>query len=135
MVSRNVPPWAAVITIMPAVGGPSRTVVHSSGAKAAFVVMSSSCVPQGFRLRRECRARCRCASPARGERMRGLAEVVALVHVLDEAGLDRPPAEQLAGPRGGGRLVDGEHLPEEAEIPGPDGPRRDVQVAADHLGD
>src|SRR6266516_3561554 len=46
MVSRNVPPWAAVITIMPAVGGPSRTSVHSSGAKAAFVVMSCSRVPE-----------------------------------------------------------------------------------------
>jgi hypothetical protein len=31
-----------VITIMPAVDGPSRTTVHSSGAKAAFVVMSCS---------------------------------------------------------------------------------------------
>src|SRR5205807_6111718 len=44
-VSRNVPPWAAVITIMPAVGGPSRTTFHSSGEKAACVVISGSCAP------------------------------------------------------------------------------------------
>src|SRR6266487_1789852 len=44
-VSRNVPPWAAVITIMPAVGGPSRTTCHSSGEKAACVVISGSCAP------------------------------------------------------------------------------------------
>jgi hypothetical protein len=46
MVSRNVPPWAAVSTIMPAVGGASSTTVHSPGEKAAFVVMSCSCVPR-----------------------------------------------------------------------------------------
>src|SRR6266566_5295442 len=44
-VSRNVPPWAAVITIMPAVGGPSRTTFHSSSEKAACVVISGSCAP------------------------------------------------------------------------------------------
>src|ERR1700757_1568256 len=42
MVSRNVPPRAAVTTIIPAVGGPSRTTFHSSGEKAAFVVMPRS---------------------------------------------------------------------------------------------
>jgi hypothetical protein len=31
-----------VTTIVPAVGGPSRTVFHSSGEKAAFVVMPCS---------------------------------------------------------------------------------------------
>src|SRR5690348_16708789 len=41
-VSRIMPPCPAVITIMPAVGGPSRTTVHSSGVKAAFVVMPCS---------------------------------------------------------------------------------------------
>src|SRR5690349_24945356 len=45
MVSRNVPPWAAVSTIMPAAGGPSSTSSHSSGEKAALFVMSYSCVP------------------------------------------------------------------------------------------
>src|SRR5215467_206765 len=44
MVSRNVPPCAAVTTIIPAVGGPSRTTFHSSGEKAAFVVMPRSYV-------------------------------------------------------------------------------------------
>src|SRR5215472_14316798 len=44
IVSRIMPPCPAVITIMPAVGGPSRTTVHSSGVKAAFVVMSCSLV-------------------------------------------------------------------------------------------
>jgi hypothetical protein len=39
------------------------------------------------------------------------AEVVALVQVFDEPGLDRPPPEQLAGERGGGRLVDRENVP------------------------
>ena len=33
-------------------------------------------------------------------------EVVALLQVLDEPGLDRPPPEQLAGQRAGRRLVD-----------------------------
>src|SRR5690349_8035467 len=33
------------MTIMPAAGGPSRTTFHSSGEKAACVVMSGSCVP------------------------------------------------------------------------------------------
>src|SRR4029077_629299 len=42
MVSRNVPPRAAVTTIIPAAGGPSRTTFHSSGEKAAFVVMPRS---------------------------------------------------------------------------------------------
>src|SRR6266704_2654279 len=42
MVSRNVPPRAAVTTIIPAVGGPSRTTFHSSGEKAALVVMPRS---------------------------------------------------------------------------------------------
>src|SRR5208282_1610429 len=51
-VSRNMPPRAAVTTIMPAVGGPSSTTFHSSGEKAAFVVMPRSCV-QGLRLRTE----------------------------------------------------------------------------------
>src|ERR1700760_2701780 len=44
-VSRNVPPCAAVITIRPAAGGPSRTTFHSSGEKAALVVMACSCAP------------------------------------------------------------------------------------------
>src|SRR4249920_2881265 len=42
MVSRNVPPRAAVTTIIPAAGGPSRTTFHSSGEKAALVVMPRS---------------------------------------------------------------------------------------------
>src|ERR1700749_1002674 len=42
-VSRNVPPCAAVITIRPAAGGPSSTTFHSSGEKAALVVMACSC--------------------------------------------------------------------------------------------
>src|SRR5437773_12144406 len=42
MVSRNVPPRAAVTTIIPAAGGPSRTSFHSSGEEAALVVMPRS---------------------------------------------------------------------------------------------
>ena len=45
MVSRNVPPWAAVMTIMPAAGGPSSTTFQSSGEKAAWFVISGSRVP------------------------------------------------------------------------------------------
>src|SRR5215470_387430 len=41
-VSLNIPPCAAVTTIMPALGGPSSTAFHSSGEKAAFVVISRS---------------------------------------------------------------------------------------------
>jgi protein Tex len=41
-VSRNIPPCAAVITIIPAVGGPSSTTFHSPGEKAALAVMSHS---------------------------------------------------------------------------------------------
>ena len=36
------PPRCAVITIMPALGGPSSTSFHSSGVKSAFAVISSS---------------------------------------------------------------------------------------------
>src|SRR5215472_13511022 len=43
IVSRNIPPCAAVITISPAAGGPWSTTFHSSGEKAAFVVMAGSC--------------------------------------------------------------------------------------------
>ena len=49
-------------------------------------------------------------------RLRG--EIVALVQVIDEPGLDRPPPEELAGLRAGGRLVDREDLPQPAEILG-----------------
>src|SRR5215475_7022712 len=41
-VSLNIPPRAAVTTIRPALGGPSSTTFHSSGEKAAFVVISRS---------------------------------------------------------------------------------------------
>src|ERR1700745_2564149 len=47
IVSRNVPPCAAVVTIRPASGGPSSTTSHSSGEKAALVVMTCSCAPRG----------------------------------------------------------------------------------------
>src|SRR5260221_9789724 len=43
MDSRIIPPWAAVATIMPALGGPSSTTFHCSGEKAAFVVIRYSC--------------------------------------------------------------------------------------------
>src|SRR5260221_12310862 len=43
MDSRIIPPWAAVATIMPALGGPSSTTSHCSGEKAAFVVLRYSC--------------------------------------------------------------------------------------------
>src|SRR5712692_8384034 len=43
MDSRIIPPWAAVATIMPALGGPSSTTSHCSGEKAAFVVIRYSC--------------------------------------------------------------------------------------------
>ncbi len=39
MVSRNMPPRAAMITIIPAEGGPSSTTVHSSGVKADLSVI------------------------------------------------------------------------------------------------
>jgi hypothetical protein len=41
IVSRNIPPLAAATTIMPALGGPLRTDVHSSGENAALVVIST----------------------------------------------------------------------------------------------
>jgi hypothetical protein len=38
--SRKVPPRCAVITIMPALGGPFRTTSHSSGLKSALPVIA-----------------------------------------------------------------------------------------------
>src|SRR5262245_45228895 len=70
----------------------------------------------------------RLRSPRRGAGYS--AEVVALVQVLDESRLDRPPAEQLAGQRGGSRLVAREDPAQEAEILGRNGSRRQIQVAA-----
>src|SRR6266542_818828 len=40
MLSRKVPPRCAVTTIMPALGGPWRTCVHSSSVKSASPVIS-----------------------------------------------------------------------------------------------
>src|SRR4029077_6148602 len=41
-VSLNIPPCAAVTTIMPALGGPSSTTFHALGQRAPFVVISRS---------------------------------------------------------------------------------------------
>src|SRR6516225_317825 len=66
-VSRNVPPCAAVITIRPAAGGPSSTTVHSSGEKAALVVMACSCAPRDAGHVKNLAVLGSCASPRRGE--------------------------------------------------------------------
>src|ERR1019366_2872659 len=66
-------------------------------------------------------------------------EVVALVQVLDEPGPGRLPVEQLAGQLARGRAVDREEAAQPAEVLacvlGGDGDRRQIQMAADHLGD
>src|SRR6266581_2976380 len=66
-------------------------------------------------------------------------EVVALIEVLDEPGMCRLPAQQLAGQRARDRVVGREEAGQEAEVParlaGRDGDHRDVEVSPDHLGD
>src|SRR5690348_4107630 len=49
IVSRNIPPCPAITTIMPALGGPSSTDVHSSAVKAALVVMPPGSRPRSGR--------------------------------------------------------------------------------------
>src|SRR5215472_14256490 len=63
------------------------------------------------------------------------AEVVALVQVVHEPRLDRPPPEQLAGQSAGGRLVDREYVPNEAELLNRHRRGGQVQMAADDSGD
>src|SRR3982075_1450396 len=48
MVSRNVPPRCAVMTISPALGGPSSTTFHSSGGKSELPVIASPVVRSGM---------------------------------------------------------------------------------------
>src|SRR6266567_6079259 len=66
-------------------------------------------------------------------------EVVAVIEVLDEPGMGRLPAEQLAGQRARDRVVGREEAGQEAEVParlaGRDGDHREVEVPPDHLGD
>lgn len=80
--------------------------------------------------------RTRSGSARRGRRR---VEVVALGEVLDQTGLDRLPAEEVAGQRGRRRVVDLGVGTEEAEVviglglrDADDG---QVQPAADGLGD
>jgi AcrR family transcriptional regulator len=69
----------------------------------------------------------------------GLAEVVALVEVRDEPGLDGVPAEPLLGDRAAGRDVHGREQREPAEVGvgllAGDGGHRQIQVPADDRGD
>ena len=66
-------------------------------------------------------------------------EVVALIEVLDEPGMCRLPAQQLAGQRARDRVVGREEAGQEAEVLARlarrDGDHRDVEVSPDHLGD
>src|ERR1700733_5881608 len=51
-VSRSIPPFAAVMTSSPALGGPSSTCFHSSSEKSAFFVIPHSSARVGGRQRR-----------------------------------------------------------------------------------
>src|SRR6266849_4607805 len=66
-------------------------------------------------------------------------EVVALLEVLNEPGMCRLPAQQLAGQRARDRVVGREEAGQEAELlarlVGRDGDHRDVEVSPDHVGD
>src|SRR6185437_12000398 len=86
-VSRHIPPRAAVTTIMPAVGGPSSTVRHSSGVKASRVVIDAP--PRQARLR----------TPPGGSIIRGERYPVRTVRRSGAAAVPRASR----GPRGRAR--------------------------------
>src|SRR3954453_17646195 len=63
------------------------------------------------------------------------ARVVALLEVLEQAGMRRLPAQELAGQRARGSYVDAEEGAEPAEVLRRDGLHRQVELPADRLGD